>query len=168
MTDEPKTTRSTAPGAGDETPPKEPHTPVGGDQINIGGNVLPGAVVGSGSSQIGILINGGLNIGSGQEITREHFVEMLKELRSLVARAEQAGELEPGQARQALKNLEEAVDMATHDKPPKTRLLAKLTVIADLLDAAASTADLARGALQWLVKAVPVAAILVELAQRLF
>jgi hypothetical protein len=167
MTDEPKTTRSIAPGAGDDTPPKEPHIPVRGDQINIGGNVFPGAVVGSGSSQIGILING-VNIGSGQEVTREHFVEMLKQLRSLVARAEQAGELEPRAARQTLKNLEEAVDMATRDKPPKTRLLAKLTVIADLLDAAASTADLARGAFQWLIKAVPIAAILVELAQRLF
>jgi hypothetical protein len=168
MVNEPKANNPIRPDAGGESPPEKPHANVGGDQIIINGNVAPGAVVGSGSSQIGILIDGGLNVGSGQEVTREHFVEMLKELRSLIARAEQAGELEPRAARKTLRNLEDAVEMVSHDKPPKTRLLVKLAMIAELLEASASATELARGAVQWLIKAVPIAAMLVELAQRLF
>lgn len=157
--------RVTSPGP---TPPGS----VGGDHIIIQGNVGPGASVGSGSVTADYIAQGDITINNGggaKANSPEQFVELLADLRALLEQAKEKGELDPLLAGQAIKNLDTAVEMVSKEqKPPKPELLKRLEAVAQMIDAAVDmlTQDGSVGSI--LLKALPVAVMLVKLATHLF
>lgn len=144
-------------------------SPVGGDHIVIHGNVGPGANVGKGSvraDQIAghdLIVNGVLANGQNQ------FGDLLTELRNLLVEAKEAGELDDQMAQEAISNVEAAVELVTGEKTPaKPTLIKKLETVVDLIDAAVDTFGAEGGVAKILLRALPIAALLVKLALRFF
>jgi hypothetical protein len=152
------------------TEDKQTEDESGNWSISIGGNVGPGAVIGPGSWVKADNI-AGRDIDSKNELankTREDFSGMLGELRELIVQAHDKGELDKAAADKALQSIDSATQMASEKKPLKKPLLRKLEDISDLLDGAADTIDSAGGVARVLLKAIPVAALLLKLASYLF
>jgi len=153
----------------DNKPPEKPEQESW--RIDIGGNVGPGAAIGSNAS---VQANGHI---AGRDITAnsetegqspQEFIEILGELRKLIEVAQQEGELEKAVAKAALENVDAAADLATQKPPPKRPILRKLEDLSDLLDGAAETIESAGGAARMITRAVPIAAMLLKLASYLF
>lgn len=166
-----RNTTSNEPGVG-----RSSH-PAAGDSITIGGNVGPGAAVGSGSSVQArtiagrdVILNGGADadIPAEPEAARVRFTELLAELRQLIAKAREQGEIDGTVAEDVIQTLEQTAKMAekADQPPPKSLIQRKLTYVLDLIDQAAEALD--GGVVGILVRAVPVAALLVRLAGHIF
>ena len=148
---------------------ENPQHEAGGFNITIGKDVGPGAVVGSGSVKASNIAGG--DIVTSSEVvgkTREDFHSMLGELQKLIEQAQQADELDEKAAKTALDNVQAAADLVKKKLPPKRRLLRKLEDVADILDGAAETIDAAGGVARVVLKAMPVAALLLKLASYLY
>ncbi len=156
----------------DEPPESEevPAVPprVGGDSVVVHGDVGMGA--GLGHAHITIKQAAGRdiwNIGSESDESEDfsRFAEKMKELRDLIISARDAGELNPGLAGEALENLEQVADLvAEAETPPRRPLLSKLGYIGDILDTAADMVEDSTV----ITRAIPVAALLVKIATRIF
>ena len=156
--------------------PKREITPappsVGGDHIVIQGSVGPGANIGGGSVTADHIAGGDITIHNGGGVAAgspQQFVEMLADLRTLLEQAREKGELDPLLAGQAIKNLDTAQELVSKDqKPPKPELLKRLEAVAQMIDAAVDmlTQDGSVGSI--LLKALPVAVMLVKLATHIF
>jgi hypothetical protein len=154
----------------DQKPPQKPERKPGNLSISVGGNVGPGAVIGPNSSVRADKI-AGRDIITTNEVTNktpEDFYRILEELRRLIEVARQEGELDEAVAKVALEHVQSATDLAKQKPPPKRPLLRKLQDLSDLLDGAADTIESAGGAARVIVKAVPIAALLLKLASYLF
>ena len=166
---EPKKETASSPSEPRPIPPGP--SSVGGDHIIIQGNVGAGANVGSGRVFADYIAQGDMTIqqGGAKNGTPEQFVELIGDLRVMLEEAKQKGELDPLLAGQAIKNLDAvAEEVAREPKPPKPDLIKRLEAVAQVIDAAVDmlTQDGSVGSI--LLKALPVAVMLVRLATHLF
>ncbi len=150
--------------------PDAPKREMGGDHIVITGNIGPGAVIGSGSVQADYIAGNDLIINGTVAETPERFSDLLTDLRSIVAQAKEAGELGEQVAQQIIDNIDEAAEIVktNPEKPPKSALVKRLESVADMLDAAVDVINVDGGVAKILLKAAPIAALLVKIALRFF
>jgi hypothetical protein len=143
----------------------------GGDHIVITGNIGAGSNIGRGSLRAthiagnDLIINNGVVAGG-----QTQFADLLADLKELIVQAKEKGELDDTLAKQAVEQLETAAEMVKKDqKPDKPILIKKLEAVADMIQAAVEMFTAGEGGIATvLVKALPIAAILVKLAMRLF
>lgn len=143
---------------------------VGGDYIVISGSVGPAAVVGRGTLQANHIAGGDLTV-NGTTITEgeRQFADLLAELKELLIRARESGELSDSIAEQAISNLDSAAELVEKEKkPPKSKLLEKLSTAADVLEKAIDVLTPDQGPAKYLLQALPILAMLIQLATRLF
>jgi hypothetical protein len=89
------------------------------------------------------------------------------ELRRTIIEAHKSGEINERVARKMIDNLNDTAKLATEaDPPPKNAILSKLQYIADVLDTAVDMLDNGPGRV--LVRALPIAALLIKIATRIF
>lgn len=144
---------------------------VGGDHIVITGNIGVGSNVGRGSVQSthiagnDLIINNGV-VAEGQT----QFTDLLADLKEMIVQAKEKGELDDTLAKQAVEQLETAAAMVKKDKKPdKPILIKKLEAVAEMIQAAVEVFTAGDGGIATiLVKALPIAFLLVKLAVRLF
>lgn len=98
------------------------------------------------------------------------FANLLADLSKLIEEARTAGELDEKATKDVLDSITAAADLAKKDdKPPKGKLIAKLQYVADVLDAAVDTfATEVGGVAKTLLRALPIVALLIKLASRIF
>lgn len=142
-------------------------------RISVGGNVGPGTILGTGSIA-GKYIAGrdnNITITGAEEVigkTKQDFSGLLVELRKMVQKAQEIGELSAEAAQEAIEHLDSAAEIATQEKPSKRGLMRKLGDVSDILDAASDTIESAGGAARVLLHAMPVTALLLNLVSYLF
>ena len=150
--------------------PEAPKREMGGDHIVITGNVGPGAVIGSGSVQADYFAGRDLIVNGVKAESPDRFNDLLSDLRTIVTQAKEAGELGEQVAQQILDNIDEATEIVetNPEKPPKGPLVKRLESVADMLDAAVDVINVDGGVAKILLKAMPIAALLVKIAIRFF
>lgn len=161
-------TESAPPPADQPTPTTGPY--VGRDHITAH-DVGAGASIGSGSVSAENIAGHDLTISNGAQRREEEtrFAEEMGHLRGLIVKAYKAGELSEATARKALANLEETGKLIAQErKPPRIEIVRRLQYIADILDAAADFLSSSGGVAKVVLQALPVAALLIKLASRLF
>jgi hypothetical protein len=90
-------------------------------------------------------------------------------LRDLIIQAYKNGELPEKVARKTLSHLKETAELVTkEEKPPKSRIIQKLQYIADVLDAAVDMISSQGNVASVLIRAAPIAALLIKIATRIF
>jgi hypothetical protein len=149
-----------------DTPKRE----IVGDHIVITGNVGPGASIGRGSVQADYIAGRDLIVNGEMAEAPARFGDLLADLRAIVTQAKEAGELGEQVAKQILDNIDEATEIvkSNPEKPPKGPLIKRLESIADMLDAAVDVISVDGGIAKILLKAMPIAALLVKIAIRFF
>ena len=143
----------------------------GGDHIVVTGNVGPGASIGRGSVRSTYIAGNDLTVNNGAFAQGQtQFTDLLADLKELIVEAKEKGELDSTLAKQAVEQLEAAADMVKKDKKPdKPILIKKLEAVSDMIQAAVEMFTAGEGGIATiLVKALPIAAILVKLAMRIF
>ena len=151
-----------------EQPPAQPPDPQSGSVFHIHGNVI--GTVGGGQFQAHNVAGGDIILG-GQPIpqTRDEFDKLLTELKELLAQAVQAGEIENERdAEAAVEDLQDAEAEAEAEEPRSSRLKRYLENVAETLEGSAQVATAAGKVGQAVIKAAPIAAALVKLAQVVF
>ncbi|MBN1310857.1 MAG: hypothetical protein JXB30_05495 [Anaerolineae bacterium] len=161
------------PNSNPTTPQKDTaaSSSVGGDHIVITGNVGPGVNIGRGSATFqniagnDLITNNGV-IADGQT----QFTELLDDLKEMILQAKEKGELDGVLAKQAVEQLETAGEMVKKEKKAaKPLLIKKLEAVAELIEAAVEVFTAGDGGVATvLVKALPIAYMLVKLAARIF
>ena len=152
-----------------ESPPAS--SSVGGDHIVITGNVGPGVNIGRGSATFqniagnDLVTNNGV-ISDGQT----QFTDLLDDLKDMILQAKDKGELDGILAKQAVEQLDTAADMIKKEKKTaKPVLIKKLEAVAEMIEAAVEVFTAGDGGIATiLVKALPIAYMLVKLAARIF
>lgn len=142
----------------------------GGDHIHI--EQISSAVVniGRGSVTTGPVAQGDMSLYSpvpAPQAPDDHteFAARMEELRAAIQRAREEGQLSPEMADEALKNLDEAAEAVANGEGAREPLLRSLGFVGDILDTASNLLGPATGAIS---TAVPVLALLVKVASRLF
>jgi hypothetical protein len=154
-------------------PPKDavPPSSVGGDSIVITGNVGAGANIGRGSSQSTYIAGNDLIINNGVVAEGQtQFTDLLSDLKEMILQAREKGELDDILAKQAVEQLDTAAEMVKKEKKTdKPVLIKKLEAVADMIEAAVEMFTAGDGGIATvLVKALPIAIMLVKLATRMF
>lgn len=165
----------------DQQSPKDPEPQQANRQadlnITIGGNVGPGSALGQDASVRAENISGrdthvvDHSVDNRQQAapkTPEDLSKMLDELRGIIEKAHQAGELEADTASKVIENVQVAADMASQPQLPKKSLLRRLQDVADLLDAAAKAIEKAGGVATVVQEAIPMVALLLDLVNLVF
>jgi hypothetical protein len=137
--------------------------------ISIGGNIGAGASIGFGSvtaDQIAgndIIVNG-MNIDNeGQRLS-----ELITELKDLLNKAHQAGELPEDKAREVISTLEQAQELVEKEKvPPKGTLMQKFQRVMEVIDDVLDSMNDSKHPAALLIKALPLAAVLIKIASQL-
>ena len=143
--------------------------PVGGDRIEIHGNVGPGASVGRGAVYADQIAGHDLIVSGVLTGDQSQFGDLLTELKALLLQAQEAGELDEPVADQAITELDAAVDLIKQEsKLDRQNLIKKLKAVTDLIDAAVDTFSAEGGVAKVLLRALPIAALLLKLAVRFF
>jgi hypothetical protein len=148
------------------TPPPS----VGGDYIVVQGNIGPGASIGRGSVNAQNFAAGDMNITQSEVSTNDpaRFAELLFELKGLLTQARQTG-LDPKLVEEAIKKIDETEILVKEQQPPpKNEILKKLQGVADMINNAMEVFNDDTSVAAALLKALPVAVLLVKLAARLF
>jgi hypothetical protein len=143
---------------------------IGGDNIVVHGNVGPGTVVGSGSVNGANFAGNDLVIQQGGSTDEQtQFSDLLSELKELIVKARESGEIGATTAQQVISDLEQATDLVKKDKKPsKGRLVQKLSSVSSVLEAAAEVFIPDESKAEFLLRAVSIASVLIRLAMRLF
>ena len=143
---------------------------IGGDNIVVHGNIGPGAVVGSGSVNGTNFAGNDLVIQQGGSTDEQtQFSDLLSELKELIVKARESGEIGMTAAQQVLTDIEQATDLVKKDKKPsKGRLVQKLSSVSSVLEAAAEVFVPDESKAEFLLRAVSIASVLIRLAMRLF
>jgi hypothetical protein len=137
----------------------------------ITGNIGPGSNIGRGSARSNNIAGNDLVINNGTFAEGQtQFSDLLADLRELIVQAKEKGELDGTLAKQAVEQLETAAEMVKKDKKPdKPILIKKLEAVAEMIQAAVEVFTAGDGGIATiLVKALPIAFLLVKLATRLF
>jgi hypothetical protein len=143
---------------------------IGGDHIVVHGNVGPGAVVGGGTVNGTHFAGNDLVIQQGGSTDEQtQFSDLLSELKELIVKARESGEIGVTAAQQVLTDIEQATDLVKKDKKPsKGRLVQKLSSVSSVLEAAAEVFVPDESKAEFLLRAVSIASVLIRLAMRLF
>jgi hypothetical protein len=150
-----------------EVPSEQPS--VGGDHIVIHGNVGPGASVGKGAVYADQIAGNDLIVNGVLAGDQSQFGDLLTALKEMLLQAKETGELNEPAATEAITNLDEAVEMIKQEaKPDRQNLIRRLKAVTDLIDAAVDTFSADGGVAKVLLRALPMAALLVKLAVRFF
>ena len=153
------------------TPGKETASPnTVNYNISIGGDVGVGSSIGFGSvsaDQIAgndIVING-MNIDNqGQK-----FADLLGDLKDLLLKAKETGELIEPAANEVIKQIDSAKDLIEKEKnPPKDTLIEKLHRVMETIDDALEGLNRSHAPAVMLLKALPFVAMLIKLASQIF
>lgn len=140
----------------------------GRDYNSVIGNVVAG-VVGSGSSDSGYSAGGDMVVNASAPEKTQEFTDMLADLKRLILEAQEAGELNEKTAQKAMTSLTEAnAFIHKEGKPPKAQIIRRLQYVADVLDAAVDMISASGGVAEILARALPVAALLIKVAGRVF
>jgi hypothetical protein len=147
-----------------------PAPATGGTSYVVYGNVGPGANIGSGTvtaDQIAgndIVING-MNVDNqGQK-----FADLLTDLKEMLIKAKEAGELPAEKAEEVIEELESARDLVEHEKKPsKETLIQKLQKVMEMIDDTLENVSESKSPAAILIKALPFAALLIKLAAQIF
>ena len=145
------------------------HASAGRDHIVITGDVGTGANIGSGIYSADYIAGGDMSVLNGQNPNPEkvEFAQRMVELRQTIIEAHKSGEINERVARKVIDNLNETAKLATEETPPpKSAILRKLQYVADILDTAVDM--LGDGPGRVLVRALPIAALLIKIATRIF
>ncbi len=143
--------------------------PAGGDSISVQGNVGPGSVVGRGSVTASNIAGGDLISNSGTVGSAEEFADLIAQLRDMLAQARDKGEMDAQTASQAMQQLQSAQELVKQTpKAPKPEIVKKLEAVTTIIDAAVDTLTNQGSVATILIKALPIAVMLVRLATRLF
>jgi hypothetical protein len=138
--------------------------------ISIGGDVGVGASVGFGSVNAD-QIAGHDNIINGMNIDSEgqKFADLITDLKDLLLQAHKAGELPEEAARELIGNLEQARELVEKEKKPrKEPLMEKLHRVMEVIDDALDALNNSKHPAALLIKALPIAAMLIKLASQIF
>jgi hypothetical protein len=142
---------------------------IGGDHNVVHGDVRSG-VVGRGTVNGTYFAGNDLIIqqdGSSDEQTR--FSDLLAELKELIVKARESGEIGVSAAQQVISEIEQASDLVTNEKkPPKNKLVQKLSSASSILEAAAEVLVPDESKAEFLLRAVSIASVLIRLAIRIF
>lgn len=133
--------------------------------VSAGSNVGPGSVSAKQIAGRDLIT---INNGKTQDDDLSRFADKMAELNDLILEAREAGEIPAELADEALTNLKDVAEAVSKDRKPASKsLISKLQYIGDLLDTAA---DLAGGSnvATIIVRALPIAALLVKIATRIF
>jgi hypothetical protein len=143
---------------------------IGGDYNVAHGNVGPGSVVGRGTVNGTHFVGNDLIIQQGSSSDEQtRFADLLTELQELIVKARESGEIDAAAAQQVISNIEQASDLVKKEKkPPKGKLVAKLSSASSILEAAAEVFIPDESKAGFLLRAVSIAAVLIQLAMRLF
>jgi len=144
---------------------------VGGDNIVVMGNVSAGGNVGGGSVKANYIAGGDMVINNGTvgANSGEQFAELLAQLKDMLTQANDKGEMDDLTAKQAITQLESAEKLIKEEKkPPKPEIVKKLEAVADVINAAIDTLTQDGSVAMILLKALPIAVMLVKLASKLF
>jgi hypothetical protein len=143
---------------------------IGGDNIVVHGNNATGNVYGSGSVNGTNFAGHDLIIQQGSSTDEQtQFSDLLSELKELIVKARESGELGATTAQQVISDLEQATDLVKKDKKPsKGRLVQKLSSVSSVLEAAAEVFIPDESKAEFLLRAVSIASVLIRLAMRLF
>jgi hypothetical protein len=169
MPDKPNSNQTAPQETPDTTPDAEENsTSVGGDNIVVQGNVSAGGVVGRGTVHADYIAGGDINIGGQPAARTRELADLMNELRTLIIDAHKSGELNEQIASKALNNLTETAEMLTQEEsPPKGQIMRRLQYVADVLDMAADLFTAGGGPAKILLKALPVANMLIKVAARM-
>lgn len=157
--------------------PSDKNEPKADMHISIGGNVGPGAVIGRGTVQADNIA--GRDIIAGHDLTTsgdgdisgmttDDFRSILAEVRKMIVRAQEEGELPEEVAQVALQDIDEATQLAEEKPPRKTHIARKLDDVSEILDGATETIEAAGGVARVVGKTLPFVALLVKLASYIF
>ena len=143
--------------------------PVGGDHIVIHGDVGVGASVGRGSVTANYIVGGDATHNNYLEDGKTEFSNLMLQLRDLIVQSYKSGEITERAARKAIGSLADTAELVSkEDSPPKKQILGKLQYVADILDTAVDMFSSSGGVASVLLKALPVAALLIKIATRIF
>lgn len=136
----------------------------------IYGNVGPGASVGRGQVKAVNISGGDMVVGSLPGIEGQiQFAELLAQLKELLLKARDVGEIDEGRAEAIVQGIDAAATQVKTEKPPiKDRLVETLQTVANLVDQAIDTISAAGGTALILLKALPVVSLLIRLVNRIF
>lgn len=148
---------------------------VHGDEITMSGDIHGPVVFGRGTINIrqwggdGATMNDNDHNNAQREELQEKFTEKLEELQRLIVDARRLGELDPSLAEDALVSLQDTVKLVRREKkPPREKVVRKLSYVSDLLDTAVDLFSGSGGVVSVLSKAIPITSFLVKIAARLF
>ncbi|GIK59102.1 MAG: hypothetical protein HND44_15730 [Chloroflexi bacterium] len=141
----------------------------------IGGNVQTGDIVSGDVNKNQYQAGGDMNI-AGRDIiigqppqNRDEFAEQLKQLQSLLQEAIKQGEIvNPGDAKDAVDDVQDALDESQAENPDPDRITRKLEAASKILDKAEKVATTAGKVSTIALKAAPLAATLLKAVQTLF
>jgi dihydroorotate dehydrogenase len=147
-----------------------PAPAAGGTSYVVYGSVGPGANIGSGSvtaDQIAgndIVING-MNIDNqGQK-----FADLLNDLKDMLLKAREAGEIPVEKAQEVIEQIESARELVEQEKKPsKETLIQKLQRVMEVIDDVLENVSESKSPAAILIKALPFAALLIKLAAQIF
>jgi hypothetical protein len=147
-----------------------PAPAAGGTSYVVYGNVGPGANIGSGTvtaDQIAgndIVING-MNIDN----QGEKFANLLDDLKEMLVKAREAGEIPLEKAQEVIQELESARELVEQDKKPsKETLIQKLQRVMEVIDDVLENFGENKSPAAILIRALPFAALLIKLAAQIF
>ncbi len=142
----------------------------GGDHITIHGDVGAGAAVGRGKVVSRNLANRDLIINNSAIAEGQiQFTELLTDLKKIVQEANTSGELDAVQTTDIVEAIDATTGLIKKEKrPPKDTIIGKLQYVVDLIDAAVDVFAAEHGPAKVLLKALPIAALLIKLASRFF
>jgi hypothetical protein len=144
---------------------------IGGDHIIVHGNIGPGVVLGGGTVN-GTNFAGNdliINEGASSSTEQTQFSDLLAELKELIIKARETGEIGVSAAQQVITDIEQASDLVKREKkPPKGRLVQKLSSVSSVLEAAVEVIIPDESNAEFLLRAVSIAAVLIRLAMRVF
>lgn len=144
----------------------------GGDTITIQGNVGHGAVIGRGSMSAHNIVGGDMTLNNSGVMAGDQaqFSDLLIELKELLVKAHQCGEMPEPQAKEAIQTLEKTVtEIKKEEKPPRPAIVTGLERVADMIEDAVDIFNSqGAGVAKTLIRALPIAALLVKLALRIF
>lgn len=144
-----------------------PHAP---GSIIVYGNVGPGASIGSGSVTADQIAGNDLIInGTNIDNQGQRFADLLEDLKDLLVKAKDSGELPMEKAQEVIKELEAAKEMIEgQKKPPKDTLIQRLQRVVEVIDDVIDNLNESNHPAAVLLKALPFAALLIRLASQIF
>jgi hypothetical protein len=142
---------------------------IGGDHNVVHGDVRAG-VVGRGTVNGTNFAGNDLTIQQGSSPDEQtQFSDLLVELKELIVKARETGEIGVSAAQQVISDIEQAHDLVTKEnKPSKSKLVAKLSSVSSILEAAVEVFLPDESKAEFLLRAVSIASVLIRLAMRLF